>query len=152
MYASLHFPQKRGVSCTTIISSGFPFINGFFRKIRIIFGNRKQPCLLQLLRGGHFPPAHINIKQREPADKFAVSPCRAIEFAETLCIYKRQYADIVYCFCADIGDYITAIPYMHSALHRMAQSVGTIILPPVFIKSDNVRALQFKNIILYLCI
>ena len=33
-------------------------------------------------------------------------------------IYERQYADIVYGFRADIGDYITAIPYMHSALHR----------------------------------
>ena len=41
-------------------------------------------------------------------------------------IYKRQYADTIYGFRADIGDYITAIPYMHSALHRAAQSVGTI--------------------------
>ncbi len=41
-------------------------------------------------------------------------------------IYERQYADIVYSFRANIGDYITAVPYMHSALHRAAQSVGAI--------------------------
>ena len=102
----------------------------FSEKFALFSEIASKPCLLQLLRGGHFPPAHINIKQREPADKFAVSPCRAIEFAETLCIYKRQYTNVVYSFRADIDDYITAIPYMHSALHRAARlsNGGAIII------------------------
>ena len=54
-------------------------------------------------------------------------------------IYERQYADIIYCFRADIGDYITAILYMHSALHRAARlSRGATGAPLFFIRRASI--------------